>query len=136
MNGVAILNNTFAFPNPNKDGQIIIASQTTNLVIANNIFYQPTTAGVWFDGGGDGAIVSNNLTFGGPVSVGGSGLVLSGNLNNTDPKFVNALGLDFHLQAGSPAINAGFTLPNVLNDFEGVLRPQGAAWDIGAYEFH
>src|SRR5947207_15131668 len=36
-----IVNNTFAFPNPNRDGQIILAATTTNLYIQNNIFYQP-----------------------------------------------------------------------------------------------
>ena len=44
-----IVNNTFAFPNPYRDGQIIISSPLTNSVIANNIFYQPGTAGVLFD---------------------------------------------------------------------------------------
>src|SRR5436189_111560 len=34
-----IVNNTFAFPNPNRDGQIILAATTTNLYIQNNIFY-------------------------------------------------------------------------------------------------
>ncbi len=137
VDGVYILNNTFAFPNPNKDGQIIIASGTTNLVIANNIFYQPTTAGVWFDGGGFGTVtVSNNLTFGGSVTTGSTlGITYSANLDNTGPKFVNAAGLDFHLQAGSPAIDAGITLTNVTNDFDGVSRPQGPRFDIGAFEF-
>jgi len=41
---------------------------------------------------------------------------------------------DYHLKAGSVAINTGVTLPGVLDDLEGTSRPQGPAYDIGAYE--
>src|SRR5213079_1376865 len=37
-NGLTIVNNTFAFPNPWRDGHIIIATGVNNLLIANNIF--------------------------------------------------------------------------------------------------
>ena len=45
---------------------------------------------------------------------------------------------DYHLRAGSPAVNRGTATvggvgaPN--NDFDGDVRPQGPAWDIGADE--
>jgi hypothetical protein len=54
---------------------------------------------------------------------------------STDPLFVNPNGLDFHLNSGSPAIDTGLSLPQVLNDFDGVSRPQGSGYDIGAFEF-
>jgi uncharacterized protein YjdB len=133
--GLTIVNNTFAFPNPWRDGQIIIATGVTNLVIANNIFYQPTTAGVWLDTGGlTNATVSNNIAFGAVAST-GSGATLSGNMNNTDPQFVNAGGLDFRVQAGSPAIGAGLPLTIVTNDITGAARPTSGGYTIGAYEF-
>jgi uncharacterized protein YjdB len=133
--GLTIVNNTFAFPNPWRDGQIIIATGVTNLVIANNIFYQPTTAGVWLDTGGlTNATVSNNIAFGGVTSA-GPGATLSANLDNTDPQFVNAGGLDFRVQAGSPAIGVGLRLSIVPNDFTGALRPASGGYTIGAYEF-
>jgi Right handed beta helix region len=133
-----IVNNTFAFPNPHKVGHIIIAATLGNAVIANNIFYQPLTAGVWFNGGAtSNVIVEYNLTMGGTAAEGnGAGVTLSNNLDNIDPKLVNALGVDFQLVSGSPAIDAGVTLPYVTNDFLGTTRPQGAAYDIGAFEFH
>src|SRR3989344_2351557 len=53
----------------------------------------------------------------------------------TNPSFVNAGSNDFHLQSNSPAINAGSTLSEVTTDFDGVLRPQGSAYDIGVYEY-
>ena len=52
-----------------------------------------------------------------------------------DPKFVAPESHDFHLQADSPAIDAGIALPGVPDDLEGVPRPQGNGWDIGPYEF-
>jgi parallel beta-helix repeat protein len=42
---------------------------------------------------------------------------------------------DFRLQEGSSAINAGTNLPEVISDCAGTARPQGTAWDIGAYEY-
>ena len=48
---------------------------------------------------------------------------------------VDAVAGDYHLQAGSPCIDAG-TATNAPNtDYEGTTRPQGAAYDIGAYEY-
>jgi parallel beta-helix repeat protein len=48
--------------------------------------------------------------------------------------FVNAAGGDFHLKAGSPAVNSGSSLQAPAVDFFGVARPQGTAVDIGAAE--
>jgi len=124
-----IVNNTFAFPNPNRDGQIILAASTTNLVIENNIFYLPGQ-NIGISGTVSGALIDHNLSTG---AVGGGGI--GSNIENTDPIFVNPSALDFRLQASSPAINAGIALSIVLNDFFGTPRPQGAGYDIGAYEF-
>jgi uncharacterized protein YjdB len=139
VDGLTIVNNTFAFPNPNRVGQIVIAGGTTNLVIANNVFYQPPTAGIWFDAsdGGTwaGALVENNLSTNAISTPSVSGVTFVGNIQNTDPLLLNAAGFDFHLLTGSPAIDAGMTLLNVPNDFDGVTRPRGAGYDIGAYEF-
>jgi hypothetical protein len=130
VHGLFITNNTFIGANPNRDAQIIIATETTNLVIANNIFYQPATAGVWFDGAGSGATLTGNVATG-DLQIGGSGLVLSGNLTNTDPLFVDAVGFDFHLQSGSPARNAGVARWCPPTDYDGVARTA-----CGAGAFH
>jgi len=100
------------------------------------VFYQPTTAGVWLDTGGlTNVTVSNNLTFGGTALVGASAATAAGNLDNTDPRFVNVGGLDFRVQAGSPAIGAGLPLSMVSNDISGAARPATGGYTIGAYEF-
>ncbi len=41
---------------------------------------------------------------------------------------------NFHLKAGSPAIDAGLTLASVKKDFDGNVRPQGTSSDAGAFE--
>ena len=55
---------------------------------------------------------------------------------NADPQFVSSSTPDFHLQATSPAINAGITLTQVTTDFDGIAQPQGSAYDMGAYDWH
>ncbi len=54
---------------------------------------------------------------------------------STDPLFINPNALDFHLQLTSPCKDQGVILSTVSNDFDGLSRPQGGAYDIGAYEY-
>jgi len=65
---------------------------------------------------------------------GGSGLVADHNWLNDVPGFVNAAAGDFRLLSESPAVDAGVALPQVFEDRRCLLRPQGAAYDLGAYE--
>lgn len=51
-----------------------------------------------------------------------------------DPLFVDPANGDFHLQAGSPCIDAG-TDVSIAEDADGTSMPQGAAPDIGAFEY-
>lgn len=43
---------------------------------------------------------------------------------------------NYHLQASSPAVNAGTSMEAAPYDFDNYPRPYGAAYDIGAYEWH
>ncbi len=61
-----------------------------------------------------------------------------------DPMFVDTASGDFHLQEGSPCIDAGAESIYIAIwdtviyaptfDYDSVARPQGLGWDIGAYE--
>jgi len=41
---------------------------------------------------------------------------------------------DYHLGTGSPALDAGLSIPWLTVDLEGNSRPQGSGYDLGAYE--
>jgi hypothetical protein len=54
------------------------------------------------------------------------------------PTFVNDVGStasDYALQTGSAGIDAGTPISIFDTDLEGTLRPQGAGWDMGAFEY-
>lgn len=53
-------------------------------------------------------------------------------LFNQDPKFKDAQNFDYHLQAGSPAIDAGATT-TLTDDLDNKMRQGGV--DIGCYEY-
>ncbi len=52
-----------------------------------------------------------------------------------DPLFGAPAGLDFQIQASSPAIDVGSSAGAPASDFDGNPRPQGAGYDLGAYEY-
>jgi len=52
-----------------------------------------------------------------------------------DPLFVDATNADYHLQETSPCIDSGTDVDAPVTDFEGISRPQGAGFDMGAYEY-
>jgi hypothetical protein len=54
-------------------------------------------------------------------------------LFGVDPLFVNPSADDFRLQAGSPAIGRGITIPDFIYDKSGNVRT--VSWDIGAYKY-
>jgi len=109
----------------------------------------------------DGVTMRNNLidigaSTGYQVNLGTSAVVTNIMLNNNlywpealnlknisdtnpiigDPLFVAPGSADFHLQFGSAAVDWGVTLTDVPADKDGISRPQGPAYDIGAYEYH
>jgi hypothetical protein len=52
-----------------------------------------------------------------------------------DPGFVDPVAGDYRLRADSPAVDKGVSVAGFDYDKDRILRPRGAAWDIGAYEY-
>ena len=119
---------------------ILVGGLSNGVKIYNNTVYgQKANAGDTGIKVSEGAVdteVMNNIVFNNAKNITnkGTGTILAANLTS-DPKFVNAAAANFALQLGSPAIDMGETLSAVPRDYAGVSRPQGPAYDIGAYEY-
>ncbi|HUE89001.1 MAG TPA: choice-of-anchor Q domain-containing protein [Vicinamibacterales bacterium] len=57
------------------------------------------------------------------------------NLSVDARAFVDAARHDYRLAPAAPAIDTGVTLPGVSADRDGVKRPVGSKYDVGAYEW-
>jgi concanavalin A-like lectin/glucanase superfamily protein/chitobiase/beta-hexosaminidase-like protein/parallel beta helix pectate lyase-like protein/uncharacterized protein DUF6298/collagenase-like protein with putative collagen-binding domain/uncharacterized protein DUF1565 len=116
---------------------ITVSYRSTNSKVYNNVLYANTYYGIDVGGGSTDAVVKNNIVYqnGYTITDAGSRTVMSNNLT-TDPRFVNPSANDFRVQTGSAAIDAGVAVAEVTGDFNDVARPQGLAYDIGAYEFY
>jgi hypothetical protein len=104
--------------------------------LRNNIVYQ-LSGEIYIDGSKAQITGEKNLWFG----AGNGPAQTSGNVG-ADPQFANLGRFDFHLRATSPARDAGtavlpnnpFVIGDRATDKDGVQRPQGKAFDLGAYE--
>jgi hypothetical protein len=138
-----IANNTFAFANPNREGQIVLWERNTNFTIANNIFYQPSRAAIYVLPCSDktNIVIRNNISTGEMIFDEVSGrfrcgrLTLSDNSTFLDPRLVNPSSLNFQLHSSSPAIDKADPGFSVSVDHAGTPRPQLGGYDIGAFEF-
>ena len=142
-NHVDVINNT-AYMNDRtaaiNRGQIF-PNQGKNTRILNNIMFAPAGRYIMQD-----CCPNANLTVDYNMYWSGGGSPLSSLIGKTgthdkkaDPLFVNPsvdpAVADFHLKAGSPAIDSGMSAGAPATDFDGNARPWGAGIDMGAYEF-
>lgn len=137
---VLVINNTFDTANPNATGEIVMESVCTNCRIANNIFYSATAACIYNYSslsGGSYTIDDNDCTLGTLVSPSGTFYTTSNNHVglSTSGLVLNPSSHDYHLVSGSPAIDVGSSTSAPNHDHDANPRPQGAGYDIGAYEY-
>lgn len=102
----------------------------TNVVVRNNIISKNKHKSIRsndFD-----AVIENNLIDG---YFGGGDERKGNNYVEGDPQFLNPSSVDFRLKSTSPAIDKGSPNIEPSVDFNGNSRPQGAGYDIGAYEY-
>ncbi len=134
MKDIKVINNTF-YNNGSGDwgGGISVENpDVENLIIRNNICSQNLLFQIQVEISGQNLTVDHNLIDGYrgyPDEIYGDDYV-EGN-----PKFVNPTAADFHLQKDSPAIDKGSSIEAPDDDFDGNSRPQGAEYDIGAFEY-
>ena len=103
---------------------LVYIGDSVTLTAENNIFFRP---------GGSGQIYANSREYGAEEL----GLLGTGNLSANPLFTAPAWGSsgDYHLLAGSPAIDAGTATGVPSIDLEGITRPRGSFYDIGSYEF-
>src|SRR5439155_5411161 len=114
-----IANNTFAFPNPGRDGQIILyggnnggTATVSKTTIRNNIFYQPSNYAIVTNNSVplNGCTIDHNIVYGATAVIDEPAWCsMSSNQVGSNPMLVNTstAPYDFHLQSSSPAIDAG-----------------------------
>src|SRR5947199_176932 len=121
--------------------------------VDNNIVVNVNGYGIWESTSGaigTHNVYNNNIVYNNTTNVSLVNGTQSGTLTLTSAQFsalfVNYTGDmtgDYRLQGGAMAIDRGTTLCAAgvvvcvpALDFTGILRPQGVAYDIGAYEWH
>ena len=121
---------------------------TNSAYIYNNTIYH-TQYGIYgYGGSATGMIIKNNLVFGSTTCISASGSTTSNNgTSDTTGQIQNmvladtftaptASPPDFSLKNGSGAIDVGASLGSPYNvDIIGTSRPQGSAYDLGAFEY-
>ena len=105
-----------------------------NITFKNNMILEQTRKTLSIIG--EGISVSHNLASNSNGSMPPAPNTPSpDSLWGVNPLFASPGSGDFHLLAGSPAIDSGTSLQYVEDDFDGTARPQGTNFDIGPFEY-
>jgi parallel beta-helix repeat protein len=131
VKNIEIYNNTL-YGNPGGGIRITPDKRAENIAVINNILSDNGSSQIFCNGNVTNLMVKNNL-FWNPASV-GSGMRDSSPVMG-NPRFENPAIRDFRLAMGSAAIGKGECLPRVTTDKDGRPRPTGSGCDIGAYQY-
>jgi hypothetical protein len=129
VTGVRLVNDTIDNGGgPGLSGGTTTGNTISGVTVSNTIFH----------GAGAGECAGNIYNFAPDIvtnslCVGDLYTGTNGNIQG-DPRFVNGAAGDYHLQSGSPAINAATSTGAPTTDLDGRARSDGNP-DVGAYEF-
>jgi len=140
VKNVSIVNNTFVFngwdewgPGLDIEDPDIVGLTLRNNLIAYNKY---TQIDIKQEVPSNQVTSDHNLVYGDQVDANQAG----SSAVRSEPRLVNSAANDFHLQSGSPAVDAGSTSLAPAYSLDGTARPQDgnqdgtAQVDIGAYE--
>ena len=146
MKNVQVINNTFCDNGwghrTDYAGGIEIANpEAEDIIIRNNICSQNASFQIAIREGipEDHLVIDHNLIDG---YKGYEGEIYGENAIIGEAMFIHAFDrnsskqADFHLQPNSPAIDKGLSDGAPTNDYDGIKRPTGLGFDIGAFELH
>jgi parallel beta-helix repeat protein len=102
---------------------------TKHIILDNNCWYQSSGSFVWIDNSSSWQRVDIIYDYS-QWDTYRAATKQDSNSIHADPR----LNADLTLHAASPCIDAGKRLTTVQTDYNGTSRPQGAAYDIGAFE--
>ncbi len=128
-----LLHNTIA--DNYSSGQGVYVGEYTTLAFTNTIIAGHPSVGITVTTGST-ATLETTLWWNNGADTGGGGSIFTGTVNvYGDPAFVDPASWDYHLTAGSAAIDVGVDA-GVTVDMDGDPRPIGPKPDIGADEFY
>lgn len=121
------------------DGSEGFRNTAGNGLFQNNLFLSEGSQTNMYDTSGASVSGANNLYYAASGTFGGGSF--PGDIFDKNPQVISlgsgggaqCIGCNFNIQGTSPAKDAGVTT-GIAIDLLGTARPQGAAYDIGAYE--
>jgi hypothetical protein len=120
--------------NTGGDGSGVYVWNASTVALTNTILVSQTVGISVTEGITNVAVLNGVLWFGNGPNYGGPGLITITNDITGSPAFVNPDAGNYHIGAGSAAIDRGVDA-GVATDLDGIARPQGSLPDLGAYEF-
>lgn len=141
VTNTTIANNDMIAANGPVEYAIWIFQYARTVVVKNNVMYDHGNniePYIQIDSGASGLDIGSNAIFKSDNQMPKGGCQVNDFcfLNpSVSPAFVNVAANDFHLKSTSPLIHKGVTLAQVTSDFDGVARPRGGGYDIGAFEY-
>jgi parallel beta-helix repeat protein len=135
ISNMYVINNTFVHVNGIGTAAIWFRNITGAYAI-NNLFIDYGTAGASYikADASTGLQIQNNAVYKSDKVVPMGGM-LSNDIWILDPGLVDYKNGDFRLKSTSVLINKGFNASSwTIDDFDGIPRPQGTGFDIGAFE--